>query len=204
MRRKIITVLIIILIFAFGSLYFILVVTPKKDAIVVDNMPESYMITNENNYVQFQKRGDCAGYSSAYVLRHFGEDVEGAELYDNMSFKVGKGVSLRGVRKAFADYGYKATSYTGTIETLKMQLTKGVPVVALITINKDGHHYVAVVGYDATCIYLADSTGSSSNTTGHLEYNRRVTYEQFEELWQTNIYPVNNLYTVIEYASEVK
>lgn len=173
-------------------------ITPRKDNINIEALPESYMIMKEENYVQFQKGRDCAGYAVAYVLRHLGEDIEGAQLYADMSFKVGNGVSLRGVRKAFRDYGYTACSYTGTIDTLKMQLTKGVPIVAFITINENGHHYVTVVGYDKNFFYLADSTGAASNTVGCLQYNRRVTYEQFEELWKTNLYPVNNIYTVIE------
>ena len=179
-----------------GALLF--AATPKKDTISTDNLPESYMILNDKNYVQFQRERDCGGYAAAYVLRHFGEKTEGAELYSEMSYKVGKGVSLRGVRKAFKERGYKAISYTGTIDTMKQRLRKGVPIIALINIGEDGQHYVAVVGYDKNFIYLADSTGYASNTVGCLQYNRRVTYEQFDALWQTNVYPVNNIYTVIE------
>lgn len=178
-----------------GFIYFC---TPKFDDIYVSELPESYMIINETNYVQFQGGLDCGGYATAYVLRHLGKDIQGDELYSNMAYKVGRGVSLRGIRKAFKDYGYQAVSYTGTIDTLKMQLQKGNPVVAFVTINQDGEHYVAVVGWDKNFLYLADSTGSASNTIGCLQYNRRVTYEQFEKLWKTYSYPVQNIYTVVE------
>lgn len=177
---------------------FIYSCTPKPDEISISELPESYMIINKENYVQFQDGLDCGGYATAYVLRHLGEDIQGDELYSKMSYKVGRGVSLRGIRKAFKDYGYQAESYTGTIDTLKMQLQKGNPVVAFVTINKDGEHYAAVVGWDKNFIYLADSTGSASNTVGCLQYNRRVTYEQFEKLWKTHSYPVQNIYTVVE------
>lgn len=70
--------------------------------------------------------------------------------------------------------------------------------MAFVTINQDGEHYVAVVGWDKNFLYLADSTGSASNTIGCLQYNRRVTYEQFEKLWKTYSYPVQNIYTVVE------
>lgn len=196
---KYVIILLAIIVVFIGAVY--LFVVPKKDTIPVEGLPTAFICENENNYVQFQSGDDCAGYASAYVLRHLGEEIEGEKLYDSMVFRVGDGVSLRGVRKAFADYGYDSVSYTGTIDTLKMHLIKGVPVVALITIKyngREGHHYVAVVGYDEDFIYLADSTGASSNTVGHTEYNRRVTYEQFEKLWQTNVYPVNNIYTVVK------
>ncbi|MBQ8597546.1 MAG: C39 family peptidase [Lachnospiraceae bacterium] len=179
---------------------FIYLCTPKFDDIYVSDLPESYMIINEANYVQFQDGLDCGGYATAYVLRHLGEEIEGEALYPQMSYKVGRGVSLRGIRKAFRDYGYHAVSYTGTIDTMKMQLMKGNPIVAFVTINEDGEHYVAVVGWDKNFIYLADSTGSASNTVGCFQYNRRVTYEQFEKLWQTHSYPVQNIYTVVELA----
>lgn len=196
-RKKLMIVSTILLVLLTVGISLFLI-TPKNDNISTEDLPESYMIINDKNYVQFQSKNDCAGYATAYVLRHLGEEVEGAQLHVDMSFKVGNGVSLRGVRKSFKDYGYKVTSYTGTIDTLKKQLTKGIPVVAFITINENGHHYVAVVGYDKNCIYLADSTGAASNTVGCLQYNRRVTYEQFEELWKTNVYPANNIYTVVE------
>ena len=131
---------------------FICFCTPKSDEIYVSDLPESYMIINEANYVQFQDGLDCGGYATAYVLRHLGEDIQGDELYSQMWYKVGRGVSLRGIRKAFRDYGYQAVSYTGTIETMKMQLLKGTPVVAFVTINDDGEHYVAVVGWDKNYI----------------------------------------------------
>ena len=177
---------------------FIYLCTPKMDEIIVSNLPESYMIIKEDNYVQFQGNLDCGGYATAYVLRHLGEKIEGDALYETMWYKVGEGVSLRGIRKAFRDYGYQAVSYTGTIDTLKMQLLKGIPVVVFITVFEEGEHYAAVVGWDKNFIYLADSTGAMSNTVGCLQYNRRVTYEQFEKLWQTYSYPVKNIYTVAE------
>lgn len=77
-----------------GFIYFC---TPKFDDIYVSDLPESYMIINETNYVQFQDGLDCGGYATAYVLRHLGEDIQGDELYSNMAYKVGRGVSLRGI-----------------------------------------------------------------------------------------------------------
>lgn len=199
MKRKIIgrvlkgvAILVVIVVF------FIWSVTPKKDTIDTTDLPDSFMITSEHNFVEYQTGRDCAGYASAYVLRHLGEEIEGRHLYQEMSFKVGKGVALGGVRKVFADRGYDATSYTGTIETLKKRLTQGIPVVAFVTIGEEGLHYVAIVGYDEEYIYIADSTGVAKNIYQNNLMNRKVTYEEFETLWQTNMYPVNNIYTVID------
>lgn len=184
--------------FVLVVLFAIWSITPRKDTVDTSDLPDSYFIASENNFVEYQTGKDCAGYASAYVLRHLGEEIEGRHLYKEMSFKVGKGVALGGVRKAFQDYGYDATSYTGTIETMKKRLTQGIPIVAFVTINDLGRHYVAVVGYDEEYIYLADSTGAAKNIYQNNMMNRKLTYEEFEQIWQTNIYPVNNIYTVIE------
>ena len=179
------------------ALFIVWSVTPRKDTIDTSDLPASYMITSEHNFVEYQTGRDCAGYASAYVLRHLGEEIEGRYLYKEMSFKVGNGVALGGVRKVFADRGYDASSYTGTIDTLKKRVSMGIPVVAFVTIGEEGLHYVAIVGYDEEYIYMADSTGYSKNIYQNNLMNRKLTYEEFEAIWQTNIYPVNNIYTVI-------
>jgi len=74
-------------------------------------------------------------------------------------------------------------------------------VIAFINIvqgNTIGKHYVAVVGYDDTYFYLADSTGRATNVPGVRGYNRKLSYEEFGNLWKTGVYPVNNIYIVIE------
>lgn len=197
-KRRIRRILYIILGAILVILFAIWSVTPREDTIDTSDLPTSFMIESDTNFVEYQTGKDCAGYATAYVLRHLGEEVEGRHLYKEMSFKVGKGVALGGVRKAFADYGYDATSYTGTLDTMKKRLTMGKPIVAFVTIGEIGRHYVVVVGYDEEYIYLADSTGAAKNIFQNNWMNRKVTYEEFEQLWQTNIYPVNNIYTVVE------
>ena len=53
-------------------------------------------------------------------------------------------------------------------------------------------------GYDKEYIYVADSTGPYTNIYGKKQYNRKLTYEEFEDLWNTHIYPVNNVYIAFD------
>lgn len=182
-------------------LVFLFWITPQRDKIRVKELPSSYFALIEENYVPFQTGEDCAGYAAAYVLRHVGFEANGMELYQSMSYRFGDGIAVRGVCEKLREYGLTATAYTGTIHTLKMQLQKGIPVIAFVNIvygNRVGKHYVAVVGYDENYFYLADSTGRATNVPGVRGYNRKLTYEEFEELWETNSYPVNNIYIVVE------
>lgn len=173
---------------------------PKKDHITVKDLPREYMILNEENRVKFQSGRDCSGYAVAYVLRHFGQEAEGPQIFEEMPKLFGK-AELSCLQSVLKEYGYESTAYYGTIDTLKMQLTKGIPVIAFVTItlgSEVGKHYVAVIGYDEDYIYMADSTGAKTNIAVSPQYNRRLTYAEFEELWQTNSYPVNNIYIVTE------
>lgn len=154
----------------------------------------------DDNYYAFQSGADCSGYAAAYVLRNQGFEVEGAELYEEFDRFFGY-VAVHNIVDKLKEYEIKAHAYHGNMETLKCRLNQGKPVVALVTITIDrpnGLHYLAVVGYDEEYIYAADSTRPATNVYDKKQYNRKLTYEQFEEIWDTDIYPVNNVYIVVD------
>ena len=92
-------------------------------------------------------------------------------------------------------YGYAAKAYHGDNNTLKQRLISGVPIIAFIR-TPDDTHYVVVVGYDENFIYLVDSISDNVNANGGW-YNRKLSTEEFDEIWRTNMYPVENIYIVI-------
>lgn len=173
---------------------------PKKDRIVCDELPKEKFVYAEDNYYAYQSGSDCSGYATAYVLRNIGKEAEGAELYKEFNTVFGH-VALHNIVDRLKDYGVKAYAYHGDIETLKCRLNQGKPVIALVTIklnSPNGLHYIAVVGYDEEYIYIADSSRPYTNTRDKQQYNRKLSYERFEEIWDTSIYPTNNVYIVIE------
>ena len=147
-----------------------------------------------NNHIDFQMENECSAYASAYVMRHLGRQVAGSELYNDIHRVFGF-VSVNSVVSLLQSYGYAAKAYHGDNNTLKQRLISGVPIIAFIR-TPDDTHYVVVVGYDENFIYLVDSISDNVNANGGW-YNRKLSTEEFDEIWRTNIYPVKNIYIVI-------
>lgn len=176
-------------------LIFAVALTPKRDKIKAESFPDSYFVSNFS-YVDYQENNECSAYAAAYVLRCFGENVSGKQLYPSMRRSFGM-MTARSVVAVIESQGYSATAYHGSVDTLKQRLTKGYPIICFIKNGKDTH-YVAVVGYDTEYVYLADSIKENANVSNSDLYNRKVKIKDFEKLWKNNFYAVNNVYIVVE------
>lgn len=167
---------------------------PQRDEIQTDDLPQEFSITMVNNYIDFQTANECSAYASAYVMRHLGQQIGGPDLYNDIHRVFGF-VPVNSVVRLFQNYGYTAEAYYGDIDTMKQRLLSGVPIIAFTSIPGDTH-YTVIVGYDENFIYLADSISGNSDADGGW-YNRKLSTEEFEEIWRTNMYPVKNIYIVI-------
>lgn len=167
---------------------------PQKDIIQTDDIPLEFNISIVNNYIDFQTANDCSAYASAYVMRHLGQQITGPELYSDIRRVFGF-VPIDSVVHLFQNYGYDAKACHGDISTMKQRLVSGTPIIAFTRIPDDTH-YIVIVGYDEDFIYLEDSLSDNSNADGGW-YNRKLRTEEFEEIWKTNMYPVENIYIVI-------
>ena len=81
---------------------------------------------------------------------------------------------------------------------MKQQLAKGNPIIVFIRIPKDTH-YAVVVGYDEQHIYLVDSLAENANVqtnAQNAQYNRVLTTEAFEDVWNTRTLLPKNIYIV--------
>lgn len=198
MLKKTTKLLILICIFCvlttIGALWF-LSVLPQKDTVQADKLPSEFKIDMDWNYIDFQEENACSAYASAFVMRHLGEQIEGAKLYGEIHRIFGF-VPAHEIVSLFQNRGYKARAYHGDMNTMKQRLINGVPVIAFVNIPGDTH-YVVIVGYDENSIYLVDSIPDNANADGGW-YNRKLNTEEFEEIWRTSIYPVNNIYIVAE------
>lgn len=188
----------IIILLTFIGLILYYYTLPVKDLISVKEIPKSYFI-NSPNRIDFQSRNECAAYSAAYVLRHFNIEAQGNNIYKGFPYKLIDGtIAPKGIIKYLKKAGLSAGFCRGSIETLKKQLSKGIPVIAFIRVypNKRYLHYVPVVGYDEKYIYLADSLKFMVNSSDTL-YNRKVDIKDFCTLWRTWIPMCNNTYFII-------
>ena len=166
--------------------------------------PANYLI-QQNNRIDFQNNTECAAFSTAYLLRHFGMEAEGKALYTHFPSKTKAGtVYPKGIRSVLRKNGFKTNYYKGNINTLKYEVSKGTPVIVFIKVHEGSNHlhFVPVVGYDEEYIYLAESLGHLVNCdANNKKYNRKVPIKEFQKLWNVKkIYMLlySNTYIVVK------
>lgn len=151
---------------------------------------KTYIIQSDN-YFEYQTGMECSGFASAYILRHFGIDTNGMEIYKEMPDKLGDGGVLPSSIETFFDNeGYDAPYTTnGTVEDLKREVSKGVPVIVFIHMDvpytsSHNTHYLPMVGYDEEYFYFAESVEGYANCKEEKNYNRKMDIKSFEEHWK--------------------
>lgn len=190
-----IAVIIAIVLFIAASVCFLLYISPPKDDIVSFDYPPEFFCEGVVNRIDYQTDGKCAAYATAYLLRHFGEKADGEELFSELKRPFGF-APANSITDVFKQRGYQAKALHGNIETLKQRLAEGHPIIVFVRIPGDTH-YAVVVGYDEQNIYLADSIAENTNAANP-QYNRVLTIEAFEDIWETGTLLPDNIYIVVE------
>lgn len=174
--------------------------TPKT------TFPESYMITTENR-IDYQPGLECSAFSSAYILRHYGEEADGLKLYENFPGRLPEGGAMpSGIATYFSDNGYKASfNSDGTVDQLKELVSQGAPVIVFIHVEEPyetthNTHYIPIVGYDTDNFYFAESLEDYANCKDEKDtsYNRKTDIAKFERLWDNIDGMWNNPYFLID------
>jgi hypothetical protein len=154
----------------------------------------------DGSYFERQGEVECAGFSSAFLLRHYGCSARGMEVYKSIPCKFGRGfVYPKGITHYFRSAGHKAVMRTGTLNALKCRISAGEPTIVMIR-SREGEsalHFVCVTGYDEENIYLAETVGEFINENGEY-YNRSIPTVQFKKLWNTSM-PKMPLYMNVFY-----
>ena len=142
---------------------------------------ESFMI-DPMPAAESQEHNECGAMSSAFVLRFYGENAKGLELYEQIEEKNPDGTINPKPLKNFWDKqrGYKMNVFKGGAAALKNAVSHNIPVIVLINCP-GGWHYVPVVGYDQSFVYIQDSVPSFRNSSGAA--NRKESWKDFEALW---------------------
>lgn len=193
------SLLALVLIFILLISYFY--ISPKQDQIDTHELPQTYFIETWNR-MDMQENNECAAFSSAFVLRHIGEEADGNDLYKKYPGKLIDGtISPKGILLFFRQRGLKASFFTGSATTLKKRLTQGTPVIVFIRVFPDKRylHFVPVVGYDEKHFYLADSLNHTINSD-HALYNRKIGISELEAVWKTWVPGYINSYIVVDHS----
>lgn len=194
-KKVLLIVLWVLFLLCVSFVAFFAFTAPERDKIAVQNVPSSYQIISQENFIDYQSVNECSAYASAFVMRHLGKRVVGLDLYKGVKRTFGFASALS-VERLFGDNGFSAKAYHGGVETLKKRVSGGVPVIAFIN-NDNDTHYVVVVGYDNENFYLVDSIRENANADGGW-YNRKLSIVEFERVWKTNAYFTGNVYIVAE------
>lgn len=190
-----IILIIVLVLFGIGACtaFCLAEIDPPRDSITALNYPLEYFCSCEENRIDYQTEGNCATYAAAFVLRSLGEQTDGEMLAPKMERVFGF-VPARSIVRILEKYGFSANAYHGDIKTLKQRLSGGVPVIVFVSIPGDTH-YAVVVGYDAQYFYLADPLAENKNADGSI-YNRKLTTEEFEKIWETDTILSDCIYIV--------
>lgn len=166
------------------------------------SVPNSFLM-KEKNRLALQRSTECAGFSSAHVLRSFGIEADGNEMYAKMPGKLKNGAVLpRNLKKALQGYGFKVRFVRGTLDSVKAELVKGNRVIAFVKTRLDKRwlHYVPIVGYNENEVFIAESLGYLTNCKEE-HFNRRLSIEEFLKYWNTRAWYMpfyKNTYLVVE------
>lgn len=199
--------LIGLLIFAVNTIIIITVL----DVIIIGfaapslgkKISEKSFLMQTKNRLALQRSTECSGFSSAHVLRSFGVEAEGNELYAKMPGRLKNGAVLpKNLKKLLKQYGFRVHFVRGNLESLKAELSNGNRVIAFVKtrLDKNWLHYVPVVGYNEEEIFIAESLGYLTNCKEEF-FNRRVKTQEFLKYWNTRAWYMpfyKNTYLVIE------
>lgn len=169
-------------------------INPPEDSLKAEDYPSEFFCDDKKNYIDYQTKGNCSAYATAYVLRFLGKDVCGEDLAPNMNRVFGF-VPAKSIAQVFKKHGFSANAYHGDINCLKYRLCSGVPIIAFVSVPNDTH-YVVVMGYDDGYFYLVDSLYENKNSDSE-RYNRKITVEEFESIWKTKTLLSDNIYIAI-------
>ena len=161
--------------------------------------PSKYIIS-PNPAPDTQSTFECAGCSSAYLLRFYGEDVNGVELFHQPTFpcKHSEGAYPKCFKVLFEEQytDYTAEYYTGTTDDLKDAVSQGTPVIVLL-FNGKTLHYVPVVGYDEEHIFIQDSVDEYRNVDDSKDFNRSVETAVFDKMWNIPLESCERLFVIV-------
>lgn len=164
------------------------------------NHPTSFIV-NANVAPDTQTGSECAGCSSAYLLRFYGENSDGVALYYQPSFpcKHAEGAYPKCFKILFEEQNKNYTThyYSGTTNDLKNAVSQGIPVIVLL-FNGKTLHYVPVVGYDETHFFIQDSVEKYRNVTNNKAYNEAIDIDMFDKMWNIPIESCQRLFVVVK------
>lgn len=183
-----------IAVFLLAGILYPLTPFPTKEVTVEGLLPPQFAVPVNTGFER-QGKSQCAAFSTAFVLRNLGQDLGGAEVYRDISYKIPVSgyVLPKGVITYLHSQGCRAAIYQEDLDSLKTRLVQGnKPLIVLVGNGLFWQHYMTLVGYDGEKkeLYFFDS-GREGNVNAALPGNRTMTEDYFQEWWSNGL-PVFN------------
>ena len=147
---------------------------------------------------ELQGKGQCAAYSTAFVLRNAGEQAKGIEVYAKIPFKlpISGYVLPKGIISYLQSQRLKPMIYKGVLSSLKARLVhENAPIIVLVGNGLLWQHYMTLVGFDddKSELYFVDSN-KGIDENAKLPGNRTMTNDYFLQWWSNRLPAFNHVY----------
>lgn len=190
----------LIIVALLGAMIHVLAPFPRGES-KTGILPSKFAIPVNTGFER-QGKNQCAAFSTAFVLRYFGQNVRGAEVYAKIPYKVPiSGYVLpKGIVTYFQSQGYSPAIYKGDLNSLKATLVQeNKPVIVLVGNGLFWQHYMTFLGYDdeKSELYFFDS-GRDKDENAGLTGNRTMTEDYFLKWWSNGLPVFNHVYLTME------
>ena len=97
-----------------AAIRFLAYISLPKDDVEVFHYPPEFFCASSENRIDDQTDGKCAAYAAAYLLRHFGEETEGEELFPELKRALGF-VPANSITDGLERHGHPAKTCHGSV-----------------------------------------------------------------------------------------
>lgn len=119
--------------------------TPARVERAAPGAPQPGDVVLDVPYIA-QTEALCGGAAVTMTLRYWGDARTRPERFESVLTPDGSGILTDDLQAATAALGWLAHALKGDLATVERQLAGGRPLIALIEVGSDRHHYVTVVG----------------------------------------------------------
>ncbi len=130
--------------------------------------------------VPFVRQGEnsCGPAALASVASYWGQQADLAQIKARVYLPELRGTLPMDMERFMREEGFLTSSSSGTLDALKAQVRKNVPVICLLDLGFSLYrrpHYVTVIGFDDVSRALIAHDGVNANTV--------IGYEKFVKKW---------------------
>ena len=186
--------------FLFIVSIYVLSPFPRYEAVSI-NLPQRFEIPIKSAF-EIQGKNQCAAFSTAFVLRNFGQYAKGSDVYTKLPYKnANSGYVLpKGIITYLQSQGYEATLFKSDLNSLKAKLVEeSNPIIVLVGNGLFFQHYMTFVGFDDEKkeLYFYDSVWEKDEN-GKLPGNRTMTSDYFSKFWSNGLPVFNHIYITVQ------